>query len=243
MHAVVSRLCHNRDRGGGGRVSIGEAFMIQTSVMMCGLPTSGKTTTAMRLHAQLGGVLIRSCDIYRELRIVLPEWVKRTAGFRKNLVAYDRVRDRAYVEMARRADLSLANGAPLVIIDAVHGERAKRQRLYQICAARNAAPILVVCQCADFTEVQRRFRAREGHETEPELEASDLSVFWDIQRRWESPLEDEPPEGARPAIVIYDTLRGAVTKIPGPERSMVRSIEGVLAAPALERATDARPGC
>jgi hypothetical protein len=27
-----------------------------TIVMMCGLPASGKTTTAMRLHAQLGGV-------------------------------------------------------------------------------------------------------------------------------------------------------------------------------------------
>src|SRR5215467_13183389 len=53
-----------------------------------------------------------------------------------------------------------------------------------------------VC-CADFTEVQRRFRIREGHETEPEREASDLSVFWDIRRRWESPLEDQPSEAAR----------------------------------------------
>jgi len=211
--------------------------------MMCGLPTSGKTTAAMRLHTQLGGVLIRSCDIYRELRIVLPEWVKRTAGFRMNVAAYDRVRDRAYAEMARRADLSLANGAPLVIVDAVHGERVKRQRLYQICAARHAAPILVVCQCADFTEIQRRFRAREGHETEPEREASDLSVFWDIQRRWESPLEDETPEGARPTIVIYDTLHGAVTKILGPARSLLRSIEVVLASQASDRAADARPGC
>jgi len=208
-------------------------------VMMCGLPASGKTTTAMRLHADLGGVLIRSCDIYQELGIVLPEWVKRTAGFTIDVAAYDRVRDRAYTEMARRADRSLANGTPLVIIDAVHGERAKRQRLYDICAARHAVPILVVCQCADFTEVQRRFRAREGHETEPEREASDLSVFRDIQRRWESPLEDEPPKGARPAIVIYDTLQGTVTKLPGPERSMVRSIEAVLAS---HRATDARPG-
>ena len=48
-----------------------------TTVMMCGLPASGKTTTAMRLYAQLGGDLIRSCDIYQELGIVLPEWVRR----------------------------------------------------------------------------------------------------------------------------------------------------------------------
>src|SRR5215470_4866941 len=164
---------------------------------MSGLPASGKTTTAMRLHAQLGGVLIRSCDIYQGLGIVLPDWVKRTAGFTTNVLNYDRVRDHAYAKMARRTDLSLANGSPLTIIDAVHGERAKRQRLYEISATRGATPILIVCMCPDFSEVQRRFHAREGREAEPEREASDLSVFHDIQRRWESPLKDELPGGGR----------------------------------------------
>src|SRR5262249_61651671 len=108
----------------------------QTAVMMCGLPTSGKTTTAMWLHAQLGGVLIRSCDVYRELGIVLPEWVKRTAGFTINVAAYDRVRDRAYAEMARRGDLSPANGAPLVLIDAGDHDAAKQPDRHVSCAAR-----------------------------------------------------------------------------------------------------------
>ena len=207
-------------------------FRGATIVLMCGLPASGKTTTAMRLHAQLGGVLIRSCDIYQELGIVLPEWVKRTAGFTLNVTEYDDVRDRAYAEMARRADLSLANGAPLVIIDAVHGERAKRQRLYQISAARGATPILIVCMCRDFSEVQRRFHAREGRETEPEREASDLSVFHDIRRRWESPLEDELPDGAHPAILIYDTLNKGVAGIPGKGASMLGRIRATLATEA-----------
>jgi predicted kinase len=200
-----------------------------TTVMMCGLPASGKTTTAMRLHAQLGGVLIRSCDIYQELGIVLPDWVKRTAEFTTNVSDYDRMRDHAYAEMARRAELSLANGLPLVIIDAVHGERAKRQRLYEICAARRADAIVVVCRCADFAEVQPRFRAREGHEADPQQEASDLSVFRDIRRRWESPLEDELTDGVRPAILIYDTLNGSVERVPGPEQSTLGPIEAVLA--------------
>ena len=157
--------------------------------------------------------MIRSCDIYHELGIVLPEWVTRTAGFTTKVSEYDRVRDRAYLEMARRADLSLANGSQFVVIDAVHGERAKRQRLYEICAARGATPILVVCTCADFTEVRRRFRAREGHEEDPEREASDLSVFRDIRRRWESPFQDQLSDGTRPAILIYDTLNGGVARI------------------------------
>lgn len=198
------------------------------TVIMCGLPASGKTTTAMRLHAQLGGGLIRSCDIYQELGIVLTEWVERTAGFTMNVSDYDIVRDRAYGEMARRADLSLANGTPLVIIDAVHGERAKRQRLYEICAARRAAPILVECRCDDFNEVRRRFRAREGHETDPQHEASDLSVFRDIERRWESPAEDNVSADARPNILIYNTLNGRVARISGPELSILERIEAVL---------------
>ena len=203
-----------------------------TTVMMCGLPASGKTTTAMRLHAQLGGVLIRSCDIYQELGIVLPDWVKRTAGFSVNISGYDRVRDQAYAEMARRADADLAHGSPLVIIDAVHGERAKRQRLYEICSARGAMPILVICICADFTEVQRRFRAREGHEADPEREASDLSVLYDIRRRWESPFEDKLSDGAPPVIISYDTPNGTVARIPGTRGSTLMLIQEALAAEA-----------
>jgi predicted kinase len=199
-----------------------------TVVMMCGLPASGKTTTAMRLHAQLGGVLIRSCDIYQELGIVLPDWVKRTAGFTTNVSDYNRVRDHAYAEMARRADLNLANGFPLVIIDAVHGERAKRQLLYRISARQGATPILIVCVCPDFSEVQRRFRAREGREAEPEREASDLSVFHDIQRRWENPLEDDLPDGTRPRILIYDTQNKRVAGTHGAAALMLGRIETVL---------------
>ena len=46
----------------------------------------------MHLHAQLGGDLIRSCDVYQELGIVLPEWVRRTAGFTRNVSDYASVR-------------------------------------------------------------------------------------------------------------------------------------------------------
>ncbi|MGH7331137.1 MAG: ribonucleotide-diphosphate reductase subunit beta [Candidatus Rokuibacteriota bacterium] len=125
--------------------------------MACGLPASGKTTTAMRLHARLGGVLIRSCDVYRQLGIVLSEWVERTQGFTANVAAYDRLRDEAYRRMARQAEASLVAGTPVAIIDAVHGERDKRQRLYETCRATRAAPIIVLCLCDDLeTQAQRR---------------------------------------------------------------------------------------
>jgi predicted kinase len=166
------------------------SLAVPAVILMSGLPASGKTTAAMRLHAELGGALIRSCDIYQELGIVLSEWVERTQRFTVDVRTYDRVRDEAYVEMARRVDLTLAAGASLAIVDAVHGERDKRWRLYDICRVRRAAPILIVCRCEDFEGVQRRFRTRRGREREPQHEASDLSVFRDISRRWQTPLRD-----------------------------------------------------
>jgi predicted kinase len=174
-------------------------------VMMCGLPASGKTTTAGRLHAHAGGVLIRSCDVYAELGIRLPEWVERTAGFTVNVHEYDRVRDRAYVEIAQRLERSLAS-ARLVILDAVYGERAKRQTIYAIARERGVDVSLVHCRCDDPNEVARRFDARRGREVIPEHEASDRAVFHDIARRWEDPRADLLANGRPPAIVTVDTL-------------------------------------
>jgi predicted kinase len=54
---------------------------------MCGLPASGKTTTAERSHRRLGGALIRNCDVYQALGISLPDWVRRTRGFTVNVEA------------------------------------------------------------------------------------------------------------------------------------------------------------
>jgi predicted kinase len=199
-------------------------------ILMSGLPASGKTTAAMRLHGALGGTLIRSCDVYRELGIVLSEWVERTRRFTLDVAAYDRVRDDAYVEMARRVDLTLAAGASLAIVDAVHGERDKRRRLYGICRARKAAPILVVCCCDDFEEVQRRFRTRRGREREPQHEASDLSVFRDISRRWQTPQQDVLPDGTRPTAVTYDSLTNRVEIVHAALREAAERIRFALAA-------------
>jgi predicted kinase len=178
--------------------------------MMSGLPASGKTTTAMRLHAELGGLLIRSCDIYQELGIVLSQWVERTRRFTVDVAAYSRARDDAYNLIANRVDATIEMGLPLVIVDAVHGERDKRRRLYDICHVRRATPVIVLCSCDNFEEVRRRFRTRQGRECEPQHEASDLSVFHDIARRWQSPADDVLLDGTRPTMLTYDTLAGRV---------------------------------
>ncbi len=198
--------------------------------MMSGLPASGKTTTAMRLHAELGGLLLRSCDVYQELGIVLSQWVERTRRFTVDGAAYSRVRDEAYHVIANRVDAGLGAGLSLVIVDAVYGEADKRGRLYDICDVRRARPIIVLCRCDDFEEVRRRFRTRQGRECEPQHEASDLCVFHDIGRRWQNPANDVLPDGTRPTIVTYDTLAGCVAVDHVDRSEMAERIRLILGA-------------
>jgi predicted kinase len=179
-------------------------------VLMCGLPATGKTSTAMRLHAALGGVLVRSCDVYADLGIDLPAWVRRTRGFTRDRAAYEAVRDEAYREMARRLDAALAGAADVVFVDAVHGERVKRRAAHAVCAAHGRRPVLLWCRCDDAGEVTRRLAQRRGRERQPEHEASDASVVRHIRSLWEDPRADGVP------LAIHDTLTGAFAAPPGP---------------------------
>jgi predicted kinase len=199
-------------------------------VITAGLPASGKTTMATRLQAVAGGVLIRSCDVYHELGISLPDWVRRTRYFTVHVAEYDRLRDEAYRVMARRLQKTLAGGAGLVILDAVHGEVSKRQAVYEICRAHGATPLILLCRCADVAEVARRFAARRGRESAPEHEASDLSVYWDIERRWQDPAGDRERLGFPLGFITYDTGTGALM-VEGAAGALAESCRAALARP------------
>src|SRR5215470_4105942 len=177
----MQRMCDGFATFGPGRMR--RALV----VLMCGLPAAGKTTTAERLHAGLGGVLIRSCDVYQELGISLPAWVQRTRGFTHDVAAYEAARDAAYAKMLSLLEGSLAGGAELVILDAVHGEPAKRRAVLEVCETFGAQPLLVWCRCDDQQETLRRITLRRGHEADPACEASDRSVFDHVARLWETP--------------------------------------------------------
>ncbi len=194
-------------------------------LLMCGLPASGKTTAAERIHAYAGGILIRSCDVYRSLGISLPDWVRRTEGFTRHLADYLRERDRAYLEMARRLEQALASGSDLVIVDAVHGEWAKRRVVFQLCHAFRRTPILIWCQCDNLETIQCRFQRRQGSEAEPQNEASDLSVFHHIAGLWEDPIADPQPV----PMVIYDTWRDQLLPMRGSMGRVVERLRSALA--------------
>jgi predicted kinase len=196
---------------------------------MCGMPAAGKTTTAARIHDFAGGVLIRSCDVFQDLGISVPEWVARTHGFTREVSAFQRLREAAYAEMARRLTAALRAAAPLVIVDAVHGARASRERVYAMCETFGALPVLVWCRCDDFEEITRRFGRRRGHEREPEHEASDLSVYKNIADHWQDPSTDRLPDGSPVPLVTFDTVHDRL-RVPEHPAAAVALIRAALRA-------------
>ena len=125
----------------------------------------------------------------------------------------------------------LMAGAELVIIDAVHGESAKRQAVFHVCAAFGVDPLLVWCRCDDRKETERRIMLRRGREADPACEASDRSVFDHIARLWEPPSHERCGSAVVP-ICMYDTQLGALRW---------RRQAGRAAAALIEAALTARP--
>jgi len=197
-------------------------------IMMCGLPASGKTTTAERLYGYTGGVLIRSCDVYQELGISLPDWVRRTDGFTRDVTAYEEARDAAYARMLSLVKEHLTAGSRLVIVDAVHGESVKRRAVFDVCAAHE-----------DGTEIERRLGLRQGRESEPECEASDWSVFEHLARLWEAPTHEWSQSHAVP-ILSYDTWVGRLRWLRRARRPVSLLIENALRPGVLDRRVDKR---
>lgn len=200
-------------------------------VLTCGLPASGKTTAAGWIHARAGGLLVRSCDVYQTLGISLPEWVRRTHGFTADATGYLRERDRAYEVMGELLAQHLAGGAGLVVLDAVHGERSKREAVYRICAANGARAVLLWSRCDDLTETRRRFALRQGREADPEHEASDLSVYRHIASLWEDPREDALVARGVVPVVVYDTLAGTVVAGPTAPEHLVEVLRAAILSP------------
>jgi predicted kinase len=209
--------------------------------MMCGLPASGKTTTAERLHAHAGGILIRSCDVYQELGISLPDWVRRTERFTRDVTAYEQARDTAYVRMLSLLEEHLTAGSRFVIVDAVHGESAKRQAVFDVCAAHDSDPLLLWCRCDDRSEIERRLNIRRGRESEPECEASDWSVFGHLVQLWDEPSDERCASNAVP-VLGYDTRLDRLRWLRRATRSVSELIEDALLRRPLDNAQVIRTG-
>lgn len=200
--------------------------MMRTVILLCGLPASGKTTTARRIHAHTGGTLIRQCDVYQDLGIDLPAWVRRTNGLTRGVRGYEEVRAGAYDELTRRLRAALDADREPVIVDAVHAERARRLLACSLAAGYDATPVILWCRC-DVNETRRRMADRQGHESEPENEAAHFSVYQHLAGLWDDPLADDF-EVASPVLLAHDTIADRLDVLRGasPAIDLIRAALG-----------------
>src|SRR5262249_36496433 len=135
----------------------------------------------------------------------------------------------------RRLEAALAAASRPVIVDAVHGERAKRRMMCEIAWRHHEVPILLWCQCNSAREVRRRFAIRHERAAIPEHEAADLSVFSHVASLWEDPADDVMTDGEC-RVVIYDTPRDQVNALDARSQVMAEIVaEALSRQPRLRR--------
>jgi aminoglycoside phosphotransferase family enzyme/predicted kinase len=174
-------------------------------VVMTGLSGSGKSTIALELAQQLGGVRIRS-DVER----------KRLFGFapqdRTQRAVYSReATARTYDRMAEVARAALAAGVP-VVVDGAFLKRAERDRFRALARELDARFALVACE-APPDVLRARVAAR--HRAGSDASEADLDVLA-RQIGWQEPLS--PDE--RVDCVQIDT-QGDWTGVEAQCRSLV----------------------
>ena len=159
-------------------------------VVMTGLSGSGKSTVALALAQQLGGIRVRS-DVER----------KRLFGFaphdRTGQAVYSaEATARTYERMAEVARASLAAGVPAVV-DGAFLRRVERDRFRALARELDARFTLVACE-APPDILRARVAAR--HSAGSDASEADLEVL-ERQMQWLEPLSLEE----RADCILIDT--------------------------------------
>ena len=128
---------------------------------MVGAPGSGKSYLARTLSAALGGELIQTDAVRKEL---YPE-PRYTSGEHSAV----------YAECHRRIGAALRRGA-CVIFDATNLRERRRKTLYQIAERSGAQTIVVVAYASDEVIRARLQQRAEGRDPEDHSDA-DLPVY------------------------------------------------------------------
>ena len=183
-------------------------------IIVCGLPGTGKSTVARHLSYDLGGEVLRTDLIRRELfkDANLEEVLKSNDPMRYDL---ERIFDRqesipeeyqqkiwrqkemVYEELLRRVEALLEKGAN-VILDGTFYKRKLREKIYSIARKLGVSVYLVECRCP---EEAVKDRLKERRKTPDEASNVDrMEVYRKVKEVYESPISDPVP------AVIYDTF-------------------------------------
>jgi predicted kinase len=134
-------------------------FARLTLWVFCGLPGTGKSTCAVRLHEIFGINLIRSDDVRREL----PEYHAHggPASFGTGVYRLD-MRGLVYGRLLSMGQEELKDGRS-VILDATFSRQKWREEAVRLAQDLDANILFVECTCSQAAILDRLGRRAQGH--------------------------------------------------------------------------------
>ncbi|MGC9965217.1 MAG: AAA family ATPase [Syntrophobacteraceae bacterium] len=148
-------------------------FARPTLWVLCGLPGTGKSTCALRLHEIFGMGLIRSDDVRKEL----PEYHARggPASFGTGVYRLD-MRGLVYGRLLSMAQEELKNGRS-VILDATFSRQKWREEAVRLAQDLDANILFVECTCSRTAILDRLGRRRQGYDGQSDARPEHLPGF------------------------------------------------------------------
>jgi len=183
-------------------------------IIICGLPGTGKSTLARHLSSDLGGKVLRTDIIRRELfkDASLEEVLKSSDPMRYDL---ERIFDRqenipeeyqqiiwkqkemVYDELLRRVETLLERGSN-VMLDGTFYKRKLRERIYSIAEKASVPAYLVECRCPEKAVEDRLIKRQRIFNEVSNVKK--MQIYHTVKRAYESPLSDPVP------MIIFDTF-------------------------------------
>jgi predicted kinase len=209
--AVAENECRRLTRQAGRYLALAKeyeaTFRRGLLVAVCGLMGTGKSSLANPLADHLGGTLLRTDEIRREVFGSAPQRVEYGQG-----IYGPTTRDAIYDTMfARAAELIRRGGT--VIVDATFQTARQRQRLHELGQRCGADVVVVHCHCPRIVALGRLLERQRGSS----LSDGRAELYDHQAAQWETDSADDrmvQVDTRRPNVEQVQTVLSAIAALP-----------------------------
>jgi predicted kinase len=186
-------------------------------VLVCGLPSTGKSTVAKQIAEDFNGKILRTDVIRRELfkKATLEDVMKSDTPMIYNLEevfdAQDTIPDKyqemiweqkkeVYDELFHQITIILEKGED-VVLDGTFYERRLRERIYSIAEKTSTHVFLIECHCSEKI-IRERLATRKNVPDDASY-VDRLQIYLKLKEVYEKPICDKMRNFV--SIIFYDT--------------------------------------